>query len=172
MVRTFVLCWGVILAVETSPWGWDRWDAIKRPLSDALNACGLWQGQWSMFAPGPSVNNWWLTAEIETELGRESWASPFWMEVSAAEKFRRFRHLNYYNRIQLPQYQIAAFDFADFLRRNRMIDAYEAEPRQIAARHVRLYTNGLEMVPPAPGPLPSRDEIVWVSFSRLIAEAP
>ncbi len=172
MVRSFVLFWGLVLAVETSPWGLGDWDRIKQPLSDALNACGLWQGQWGMFAPNPSVNNWWLTADIETDAGRESWSSPFWMEVPTIEKFRRFRYLNYYNRIQLIQYRIAAVDFARFLLRNRMVNAYEARPRQQPARRVWLYTNGLELVPPSDGTLPPRNEIVWVSFSRLIAEVP
>ncbi|GIX00821.1 MAG: hypothetical protein KatS3mg111_4153 [Pirellulaceae bacterium] len=172
LCTVFVLGWCLVLFVDTSPWGAAWWDRVKLPLNTLLHHVGLWQGQWGMFAPGPSVNNWWLSAEMHTDGGVEAWQSPFWMEVSAVEKFRRYRYMNYYNRIQLPQYHRAAADFARFLLRHRMLDAYRYERRTILAKRVDLFTNGLDLAPPPGSHLPAPEEIVWVSFSRRIAEVP
>lgn len=164
------------MASDVLPWEILPDDRPKERLSAVLNRLGIWQGQWSMFAPNPSVNNYWLTAELQTPDGEKvEWSSPYWPEASTWEKFHGFRSLNYYNRLQLPQYRFAAEDLAAYLRRQMTAEHDGALPvddsNGAAQHHLRLFANGLRMVYPTDSSLPPPEEITWVTYSEVIAHS-
>lgn len=170
------------MALDAVPWGVMPSDRPKEMLGEFTNRAGIWQGQWMMFAPNPSVNNYWLTADVYNSDGTpQMWSSPYWANAGTVEKFRRFRFLNYYNRLQLPQHQHAAEDFTQFLSHSALgepglLNEYlegglvlperwgEAEPHRVV-----LYANGLRMHSPEDDSMPLKDDITWITFSESIA---
>jgi hypothetical protein len=136
---------------------------FKRALTMLLSRVGLWQGQWSMFAPDPVINNAWLEADLRDREGRQThWSSPYWAEVDAWGKFRRFREINYFNRLPLDQHRPALSDFADWLRRHA--------PDPEAIRRVEIQRRELTYLPGPPGTLPTRDNITWAFRTRFLME--
>jgi hypothetical protein len=143
---------------------------MKWHFSAALGRVGLWQGQWTLFAPNPKINNAWLAAEVYRPDGtqHEFWSSTYWADTSGWERFRGFRHINYNNRIQ-TQGQQAANDLADYLAR-RLIGPTAVpidvdQPLDSRWRLV-LSRNELNLSLPDNGQLPTRDETLWISTSQ------
>ena len=168
VARVVFLAIVTIAVVDVFPWGKL---AESRPIAwtnELANTLGIWQGQWQMFAPNPSVNHYWLSAEIVVPDEAEpiNWTSPYWPSINAAEKFLNFRSLNYYNRVCTRGYRHAAEDLADYLVRQ------EAKKRNVASDQVKikLYANGLSMADPPEGEMPEAEEITWVTFSELAAK--
>lgn len=107
-----------IIAIDAAPTGLPILNQVQWGLSCVLNRIGLWQGEWSMFAPDPVVTNGWLSAELTYPDGeRRTWTSRSWNRASGVEKFVDFRHLNYVNRIDSPWNKRAVDDLADYLAR-------------------------------------------------------
>lgn len=167
LARSLFLVIGTIVIVDVTPWGGLSSTLPVTATNEAANAMGIWQGQWQMFAPNPSVNHYWLSAEIIAPDGtKEDWASPYWPSISAWEKFLNFRSLNYYNRICTRTYRHAAEDLADFLVREHATKN-DLRPEEIK---IKLYANGLSMADPPKGEMPPAEEITWVTFSELAAK--
>lgn len=74
-------------------------EEIAAQLNDRVLApTGLWQGPWRLYAPDVDNINLRLTAEIHfADEAVATWQSPEWTELSALEKFRRARMINYLN---------------------------------------------------------------------------
>lgn len=191
LCRAFFLLFVFGASIDVTPWGWFPTDRPKHWVAAAMSSIGLSQGQWSMFTPTPSVNNMWLTADFEAKKSPnsnapdEQWSSPYWMTIGGWEKFHRFRHMNYYNRIQLLQNRAAADDFADFLRRHGPpptpmasasypVESYpiESHPTENEYASVKLFTNGVRIMLDDTDSLPSPDEILWITYSDPIARSP
>lgn len=65
---------------------------------------GLWQGDWSVFAP-VRRSNFHVEVEIEYDDGqRVHWRSPDWGELNVWERLEKFRFMNYVGRIESSQY--------------------------------------------------------------------
>lgn len=168
-VRVFVCLLIPCLALDAVPWGALPSKRPKQWLSEFTKRTGLWQGEWAMFAPRPYVNNYWMTADIETADGlRDQWMSPYWPMESSWSKFVNFRHMNFYNRLHLPMNSVARGDFAEYLRN----DYRDASGKPQPARSARVYLNGVNMIMPDAEQLPAPEEITWVTFSELAAESP
>lgn len=162
----FVIALVPLLVIDTLPWAAWRAEKPKRFVQQITMRLGLWQGEWSLFAPNPSVNNYWLTADAKNSRGEEfQWMTPYWPTVGAVEKFRQFRYLNYYNRLNLLQNRIANQDLAEYLS-HTLGDA----PTTGEQLSVQLYLNGVNLVPPPPGEMPAPEELAWVTFSEAVAE--
>ena len=192
-MRTFFLLFVVVLFIDTSPstWAWMR--PAKKFVCPPLNYCGLWQGQWTLFAPNPKINNAWLSAEIYRPDGtrQEVWNSTYWANSSGWERFVGFRRMNYAIRLAATD-AIAAHDFADYLARqlisptaqpiNTQVPAPIAQASESAEStelsgptestlpwRVVLSRNQLNIVLPDDGTLPKRDATLWISSSKNLA---
>jgi hypothetical protein len=151
-----------VIFLDVIPPTWSWFSQPKLWLSEVLNRVGLWQGQWSMFAPDPILNNASLSAGFEDRDGNTtSWESPDWKHVSTLEKFYRFRYLNFYNRIYLDQNARALKDFCDYLARN------ESESPVVL---IRIFRNSMTMLAPDEGVMPNRNDAIWVSRNDFLTE--
>ncbi|MCR9292350.1 MAG: hypothetical protein NXI32_06495 [bacterium] len=166
-VRWFVIAFVGVMILDVLPWGILPSDRPKELLCAVTNRGGLWQSQWTMFTPRPSVNHYWLTADVFDASGQalESWSSPYWPSASLSEKFLKFRYMNYYNRLCLPKNQIATRDFAEYLSRTLGTQDGQQNPQPV---HVELQLNNVQMVPPSDGSLPAAEEINWVVQSKWL----
>ncbi len=193
-VRLLVLVLPVVIAIDALPTMIPGIDFPKYYISPVLRSVGLWQGEWTLFAPNPSINNGWISAEIDgipsisdpstTEI--LTWNSPYWSRVTSWEKFYRFRYVNFYNRLPFRE-QDAANDFSEFIARETLgsrLSASRVAPLRRAGEpategtallpvgpekldiEVRLYHNNLTIILPEDGSLPSRDEETWMAVSR------
>jgi len=151
-----------VISLDVIPPTWLWFSQPKLWLSNVLNRVGLWQGQWTMFAPDPILNNAVLSAEFEDEEGNTKyWDSPDWKHVGTLEKFYRFRYLNFYNRIHLDRNAPALKDFCDNLARN------ESES---AVVWLKIFRNSTTMLAPDDGGMPNRNDAIWVSRSDFLTE--
>ncbi len=161
-IRVFFSVAVAVILLDVIPPSWPGVSQPKRWLSSLLNRVGLWQGQWAMFAPNPIINNAYLTAEIEDEVGNQTyWDSPDWKSVGTFGKFYRFRYLNFYNRIYLDSNAPAINDFVDYLARTA-----SGSP----VRRLKLVRNAMTMLAPEAGSLPTGDDVIWISRSDLLRE--
>lgn len=167
-VRAFFISLVAVLIADVFPWGKLSSTAPICWVYKFVNAAGIWQGQWQMFAPKPTVNDYWLTAQITDSAGDSSdWTSPYWPTTGTWEKFYRFRYMNYYNRISTPLHRHCTPDFANYL-------AYEAAATRgdVADGYsVSLYSNGLKMVDPVDGVFLPPDEVIRIAYSELAARS-
>ncbi len=167
-VRVFFLALVAVLFVDVFPWGKLSSRAPISWVFKFVNAAGIWQGQWQMFAPKPVVSNYWLTAQIVDSQGHSTdWTSPYWPTIGTSEKFYKFRYMNYYNRISTPVHRHCTPDFARFLAR----EAAASNGGTLDDYFVKLYVNRLDMVDPVDGGFPPPEEIIWIAFSDLAARS-
>ncbi len=166
-VRFFFCLFLCVLVVDAVPDELPGAGQAKWFVGPFLNRTGLWQGQWTLFAPNPKINNAWISAEVYAPDGSQSafWNSTYWAETSTWERFSGFRHINYNNRIQ-TQGKRAADDLADFLARSLITPTAVATTDRQAARRLVLSRTELNVVLPDDGTLPSRDETLWISTSQ------
>lgn len=162
IIRVFFLAVIAVVVVDIVPPSFPGISVTKQYLSSILNRTGLWQGQWVMFSPNPVLNNAYITAEIEDLVGdRKYWDSPDWKTTGTLDKFLRFRHMNFYNRIYLPGNSLAVKDFMNHLVRNDF---------PMVVEKIKLERTAMSMVLPEPGTLPSREETIWISNTSFLAE--
>lgn len=195
--RAFFLLFATVLFIDTSPSNWAWMRPVKQFIRPSLNYSGLWQGQWTLFAPNPILNNAWLSAEVYRPDGtrQEVWNSTYWATASGWERFVGYRWMNYRNRMAAIDSR-AANDFADYLARQLIsptahpITPQSPEPtgsNRVAATQddgsseasepsgatpawrLVLSRNQLTIVLPDDGTLPNRDETLWVSSSKNLA---
>lgn len=130
---------------------------IKSVLNAGLNRIGLWQGPWTMFTPDPVIGNGWFSAELTLSDGSTvKWDSPYWADKSTWEKFVRFRHVNYYNRLYLPANSAGIGDLQDYLARSLV------GPDSPPVVSCEMSRTRLQLLLPEDGSLPLPDENEWV----------
>lgn len=172
-IKIFFGAFVVALTVDTFPNLGPAISSTKWYFSSVLNRVGLWQGQWTLFAPNPKINNAWLAAEVyrPDRTQHEFWNSTYWAETSGWERFSGFRHINYNNRIQ-TQGQRAANDLADYLARRLIgpaalpVEENSLENDARESWRLVLSRSELNLSLPDDGHLPSRDETLWISTSQ------
>ena len=161
-IRLFFCSAVVVIFLDIIPPSWPMFSQPKQWLSNVLNRVGLWQGQWSMFAPDPILNNAYLSAEFEDNQGNKTyWDSPDWKKTGNLEKFYGFRHLNFFNRIYLDQNNRALKDFADFLVRT------EGRP---TVRSVKFFRTSMSILAADDGNMPARGNTTWLSRTDFLTE--
>lgn len=187
-IRIFITVALVMMAIDTCPSEWPGARKLKSWVSPVLNLLGLWQGEWPLFAPNPVINNAWLTAEFYEAQNENSgqfqtpiktWNSPFWFKHGPGEKFYRFRHVNYFNRLPYSHLQKIE-DFGDYITRKHFGTNYHptlqvqdkgsvtnlSVDQKSNAIVLKLFGNRLNIAMPDDGTLPTREEIVWVSVGE------
>lgn len=174
-IRIFFLAFAVVLFIDTTPANWAWLRPAKRFVCPLLNYCGLWQGQWTLFAPAPILNNAWLSAEIYGPDGtrQKVWNSTYWANSRGWDRFVGFRQMNYRNRTSAMDPRAVA-DYADYLARQLISPTAHAVnlPDSVPSENtpqpwrVVLSRNQLNIVMPDDGTLPKRDETIWISSSK------
>ena len=140
-IRWFVALWGLAIAVDTLPTSWKSLQPIKTPVNTALNALGLAQGDWQLFAPNPILRNGTVVAEVTDSQGQMAiWSSPDWSRSSTWQKFYRFPEMNYFHNIS--NNLDACADLADYLQ--------QAIPEREEAVPTLRWSDTNELLPPAP----------------------
>lgn len=106
-----VLC---VLFVDAIPATCRAHEWAKIAIDPALDATGLWQDSWQLFAPEPDSVNSRLTAKLRCEDGSEFvWEAPVWKDTSSWRRFRDFRQMEFYDSLRFND---AAWDsFASYL---------------------------------------------------------
>ena len=178
-IRSFFAIACALITIDTIPKEWFPVTNFQDFIHRALDRTGLSQGSWPLFAPNPVLNNGVLIAEAtDNNSQTATWSSIDWTQANAWEKFYRFRHMNYLQR--LPNNALAAGDFAHYLllaipdretaipnvrwsEDNQML---EPQPITPPLQEVRLYHYRDRMSLPegTPGidyPFPPKDETVW-----------
>jgi hypothetical protein len=159
----FFLLATLVMVCDAWPRDWCPWLGAKDRLSVGLSRCGLWQGEWAMFAPNPVLNNAWVVAELEHSDGTKSeWSSPNWSEIGAVGKFRNFRQMNYFSRIHLDRNRKALPDLIDWIVRAQK----SAQPIQ----HVKLFRNEVQLILSDDEELPLREDATWIFSSQFLTE--
>ncbi|MGK0187931.1 MAG: hypothetical protein ACI9R3_003722 [Verrucomicrobiales bacterium] len=120
---------------------------LKELIDPILDATGLWQESWRLFAPEVDKENVRLSAEILYEDGSISqWTSPDWTKMSAWEKFIRFRELEFYDSIRLDVNRGAWRSFADFLARTHSIGDSEETKRVEPLTDEDIHGNLIDLI--------------------------
>lgn len=89
---------------------------LKEAIDPALDATGLWQQTWQLFAPEPDRLNTRISAVITLIDGREiAWNSPDWSSMGVWEQFTTFRRAEYFDNLRLNSYKPAWEPFARYL---------------------------------------------------------
>lgn len=136
-----VIVFATVVAIDALPDRWMANSSIRRNTRSGLGWLGLAQGEWSLFAPNPAMRKGYLVGEVKDHEGNTAvWKSPDWSEESVTNKFLRFRHLNYYQRVVL--HPGASIDLADYLHRS-------IPDRETVQPGVR-WTEELTLAPSAP----------------------
>lgn len=87
---------------------------LKSNIDVLLDATGLWQGDWRLFAPEPRKINVYVSATFISDGISLDWHSPRWRELSVVEKFFHIRHMKFYDGIRLDKNRAAWSAFADY----------------------------------------------------------
>lgn len=174
--RSFFVVFATVVLIDIAPRNWAWMRPVKQAVCPHLNYCGFWQGQWTLFAPNPILNNAWLSAEIYRPDGsqQEVWNSTYWANSSGWERFVGFRRMNYRNQISAA-HPDAANDFADYLARQLISPTAQAVPYSEAPAaqqptwRLVLTRNQMNFVLPDDGTLPTREQTLWISSSKNLA---
>ncbi len=191
-IRAFFLAFVAIVAIDTAPATWKWLQPAKQTLSPLLRRVGLWQGQWTLFAPNPTLNNAWLSAEVFRPDGTQEqiWNSAYWAKTNGWERFVGFRRMNYAIRMAAVNPSVAN-DLCDYLARQLIAStarpiaqpivsgdasqppagaADTAATRDLARPwKIVLSRNQMSIVLPADGTLPKRDETISIASSKNLA---
>jgi len=90
----------------------------KSGIDGSLDALGIQQGSWQLFAPQVDKVNTRISARIRYADGAEAhWQQPDWSTMSAWRKVRTFRHAEYYDSIRLDRNRPGWPSLAQYLSR-------------------------------------------------------
>jgi hypothetical protein len=135
--------------------------ALREMLDPLIDALGLWQGQWELFAPDPDSINVRVVAVVEFEDGETAqWRSPEWQEMSVAAKFRHFRMAEYVDGIRKDPNRGAWPALANWVARqvNHPQGRDSDRVRVELWRHWVVIPPPGSPLPPLSPPLPMREE--------------
>jgi hypothetical protein len=142
----------------------ERARALVQP---GLALLGIDQGSWTIFTPRVDRENHDLRCEIEYDTGDVvRWQSADWRKLSAWEKLRRFREMEYGERLYGESNRAVRRAFAHFLARE-LAPAAGARPRRI----VLTYHAAL-IEPPVEGDHQPRPEWEDHPFETLLYREP
>lgn len=103
-------------------------DRAKTALDPVLDASGLWQGSWGVFAPTVSRENKHVEVHVAfADGGRADWRSPRWRQLSAWEKLTHFREMGYCERLRQDQNQLLFPALLDYVARSERPQAVAAD---------------------------------------------
>ncbi len=117
---------------------------LKDAIDPLLDATGLWQGRWQLFAPDVDKVNIRISARLVLDDGSALVVrSPDWHLMSAWERFLKFRHMEYADSIRADANMGGWDGLASYLARTTPL------PPGRHVREVTLTREWAEVPPPA-----------------------
>lgn len=114
--NTIILTFLCVILIDGLPPVCEAHYRLKDAVDPMLDATGLWQQTWALFAPEPDFVNSRVSARIDFEDGTtEYWESPDWKNTSAAYRFVKFRQMEYFDRLRMDANSPAWEPFAKHL---------------------------------------------------------
>jgi len=111
-----ILAFVSVVLVDALPSTCTAHQRARDALDPALDATGLWQQTWRLFAPNPDRVNTRISANIVFANGtQQSWNSPDWQNSSALQRFTHFRHMEYYDSLRMDSNGAAWEPFAKYI---------------------------------------------------------
>jgi len=149
-VNVFLIIFLVALLIDALPVDTRLHRALKAGLEPLLDITGTWQPSWKLFAPEVDKENVYVSAKIHLADGRElTWRSPRWDRMSIAQRFRHFRHMEYFDKVRLDENAGAWTDLARYLA-----DRTERVQEKSRVTKVVLIRHWTVIPPPPEGPWP------------------
>lgn len=155
----FIVIMLVIMLLDGMPSAGVMHDRAKQWIDPWLDASGLWQGHWALFAPDVLKRNARVSAELEDTNGISlHWQSPRFHDLSIFERFRAFREGEFFDNIRNNDFSGAWDSVASYLARTE----FPADLAGHKLMRVRLRRHWWDI--PAPGQeIPPPDE-QWHQF--------
>jgi hypothetical protein len=125
------LAFMLVALVDAFPAHRESHKRLVQHLRPALNASGLYQGDWQLFAPDPDRINSWVQGRVTRSDGSSwYWSTPDWQRRSQLEKFLEGRHQKLSDALRLDSRRALWPYFADYILRQT--------PPAAGARPVRV----------------------------------
>ena len=151
-VNLFLAGFLAVLAIDAFHTVNDAHQAVRDQLNVPLVLTGLWQGPWRLYAPDVDKDNLRLKADLVfADQATATWSSPDWSQLSALQKFRFARHINYYNAILLADRQPAWDALCAYLART----VRHPGGKPVPAVQITLSLRGATVPPPDQRPVPA-----------------
>ncbi len=154
-VNSFIAVWLCVTAIDALPSTCTGHRRLKDWLDPYLDATGLWQMTWQLFAPEPDSINVRLKARVFYDDGTDAdWNSPDWQNSSTLTRFVRFRRMAYFERARRDENQAAWPHLADFVSKN-LVPPNQRTGASSTAKPVAviLTREWVEIKPPVAGEL-------------------
>ena len=118
LINCFLIAFLLVMAIDSAPWVGTWHGELKQKLDPYLDATGLWQGGWALFAPTPDMNNASVSAELNFADGEQViYRSPEWRKLSAWERFVRFREAEFIDKIRSDANYCVLPSYSEYLHR-------------------------------------------------------
>lgn len=182
-IRYFAFAWMILIAVDTLPTAYATFFPFKYEINNRLRHLGLSQGDWPLFAPNPEITNGVVIAElIDHKQNTHSWSSIDWSQASIWEKFYRFRHMNYLQRVS---HNLVAYeDLVDYVKRALpeqskhsndevwfpVVQFMETAPLEPPIVESKLFQFEQRMVMPEDSTLPKQADTIWSTYSKFLTK--
>jgi hypothetical protein len=104
--------------IDSYPGAGAAWKRLQAAVDPILDATGLWQERWDLFAPNVDRQNHHLEIIARYSDGETiSWRSPDWRQYSCPAMFVSIREVEFFDRVRQPGNFQAWPSFADYARR-------------------------------------------------------
>ena len=118
LTNGFLACFLVLILIDGLPSTSLFHGRLKRVVDPLLDASGLWQQSWQLFAPEVDKMNVRMSATFRYVDGEErAWQSPDWPDMGSLEKFVRFREMEFVDAVRQDANAGAWASYARFLER-------------------------------------------------------
>ena len=154
LIDLFVATLLILFALDTLPC---TPAAVRTVMEPLLDATGLWQGTWSLFAPIPDSTNHRLRADLFYADGTHCvWDSPDWRAQSAWQRFVSHRESEFIEKIWDESSSAAWPGFAEYIaRRESSLMNSRLRPERVVLSVIT-------------GAIPPPEGDVWQSASRPV----
>jgi hypothetical protein len=116
LVNVFLVLFLSAVVIDTVPPVSPLHQRLKDAIDPVLDATGLWQESWQLFAPQVDRINVMVSAKIRYDDGTSvTWRSPDWLKMSIWQRVIGFRDMELIDNIRLDKNRAAWASFADYL---------------------------------------------------------
>lgn len=163
-VNLFLAGFLAVLAIDGFHVGSGAHQAVENVLNVPLAVTGLWQGPWRLYAPDVDKDNLRLKADLAFADGATAtWSSPDWSQLSALQKFRHAREINYYNAILLADREPAWDALCAYLARS----VPHPDGKAVAVVQITLSLRGAKIPPPREPMVPAGPYLAFDAWEPI-----
>lgn len=110
----FIVCFVALGLIDATPVVVVGHARLESSVDPFLDASGLWQGDWQLFAPAPRDINVSISVRFVGDGPSREWRSPEWRHLPLTQKFFLVRHMKFYEGIRLDRNENAWAALADY----------------------------------------------------------